>query len=150
MSYSSVVKKNMASGYGKANNMYIVQKASGNAYISATSAINECDAKHSVQFNSKFNAKINTHLLDHGYGASAPQATAAYADQLNDSRLSDDGVASFKGFTHATDAGITKYYKVNFIFPLLFEKKKKKKRNPKDSTVTNSILFHHPIMFHHI
>lgn len=113
MSYSSVVKK---------NNMYIVQKQSGNAYISsATSAINEAVPKHSIQIsNHKFNSKINTHLLDHGYGAT-PQTSY---DPLDHSRLSDDSVVSYKGFTQAADTGITKYYKVNFTisfvdFPLL-------------------------------
>lgn len=114
MSYSSVVKKNMASAYGKANNsMYIVQKASGNAYISATSAINECDPKH---FSGKLNGKINTHLLDHGYGAAAPSPPQSSFDQLDHSRLSDDGFANAKGFT-STDAGkLTKYYKVRLHF----------------------------------
>lgn len=115
MSYSSVVKKNMASAYGKANNsMYIVQKASGNAYISATSAINECDPKH---FSGKLNGKAsNTHLLDHGYGAAAPSPPQSSLDQLDHSRLSDDGFASAKGFT-ATDAGkLTKYYKVRVTY----------------------------------
>lgn len=112
MSYSSVVKK---------NSMYIVQKQSGNAYISATSAINEAVPKHSIQIsNHKFNSKINTHLLDHGYGAT-PQTSY---DPLDHSRLSDDSVVSYKGFTQAADTGITKYYKVNFTisfvdFPLL-------------------------------
>lgn len=109
MSYSSVVKKNMAATYGnKSNNStYIVQKASGSAYGSVTSAINENASKTNVQYNNKYSMKVNSHLLDHGYGAT-PQTSY---DDMNNTRFNDDS-ASFRGYTQAADAGITKYYKV--------------------------------------
>lgn len=128
MSYSSVVKK---------NNMYIVQKQSGNAYISsATSAINEAEPKRCIQIsNNKFNSKINTHLLDHGYGAT-PQTSY---DPLDHSRLSDDSVVSYKGFTQAADTGITKYYKVNLSFHFVY--------NPLFGDIANKIQLTKLIFF---
>lgn len=119
MSYSSVVKKNMAAQYGgkSGNSNYIVQKASGSAYGSATSAINGNASKHSsLQYNNKYSMKVNSHLLDHGYGA-APQ-TSSY-DNTTTTRLNDES-GHFEGYTSSIDAGITKYYKVSlFCFFLL-------------------------------
>lgn len=115
MSYSSALKKNATVTYGSgkstANHTYIVQKASGSTYGSATSAINDNRKLNGVQYSNKFDVKINSHLLDHGYGAT-PQPTY----DPNSSRCSvDNGDASgnFKGYTSSTDAGITKYYKVS-------------------------------------
>ncbi|XP_031625794.1 transcription factor E2f1 [Contarinia nasturtii] len=111
MSYSSVVKKNMAAQYGSktSNSNYIVQKASGSAYGSATSAINGNASKHSsLQYNNKYSMKVNSHLLDHGYGAAAPQ-TSSY-DSTMSTRLNDE-TSHFEGYTNSIDAGITKYYK---------------------------------------
>lgn len=112
MSYA-VAKKNMASstysGGRSSNSKYIVQKASGsNAYGTATSAINASKHSNLQQFNHKYGAKVNSHLLDHGYGA-APQ-TSTY-DDANTSRISNDS-GNFKCYTNSTDGSITKYYKV--------------------------------------
>lgn len=112
MSYSSVVKKNMAATYGgkSSNSTYIVQKASGSTYGAATSAINGNASKHSIQYNNRYNTnmKVNSHLLDHGYGAT-PQTSYETATST---RLSDD-TSHFKSYTNQIDAGITKYYKVS-------------------------------------
>lgn len=112
MSYSSAVKKNMAAtSYGgkSSNSTYIVQKASGSAYEPATSAINGNASKHSnEQYNNKYSMKVNSHLLDHGYGAT-PQSSY---DSATSMRLNDDN-SHFKGYTSSMDAGITKYYKVS-------------------------------------
>lgn len=114
MSYSSVVKKNMAANYGgkSSNSTYIVQKASGSAYGPATSAINGNASKHSsLQFNNKYSMKVNSHLLDHGYGAT-PQTSY---DAATSTRLNNDDSSNFKGYTSTVDAGITKYYKVSSL-----------------------------------
>lgn len=118
MSYS-VAKKNMATTTatttygGKSNNStYIVQKASGsNAYGTATSAINASKHSNLQQFNNKYGAKVNSHLLDHGYGA-APQ-TSTY-DDASSTRFTNDNSGNFKGYTNSTDGSITKYYKVKY------------------------------------
>lgn len=129
MSYSSVVKKNMAASYGggggggsgskSSNSTYIVQKASGSAYGPATSAINGNASKHSsIQYGNKFTSmKVNSHLLDHGYGAT-PQTSSSSSYDNNaaaaSTRLSSqDDASQFKGYTNSFDAGITKYYKVS-------------------------------------
>lgn len=117
MSYSSVVKKNMAAAAaysGKSSNStYIVQKASGNTYGPATSAINGNASKNSnTQYNNRYTSmKVNSHLLDHGYGAT-PQTTSY--DNATSTRLSDD-TSHFKSYTSSIDAGITKYYKVSSL-----------------------------------
>ncbi|XP_055310370.1 transcription factor E2f1 [Sitodiplosis mosellana] len=118
MSYSSVVKKNMAAYGGKSSNStYIVQKASGSTYGPATSAINGNASKHSsLQYNNKYSMKVNSHLLDHGYGAmpqpSYDTATATTtAAAATSTRLSSDDSSHFKSYTNSIDAGITKYYK---------------------------------------
>lgn len=115
MSYSSVVKKNMAATYGggkSGNSTYIVQKASGSAYGPATSAINGNASKHSsLQFNNKYSMKVNPHLLDHGYGAT-PQTSF---DTATSARLNNDNSSHLKGYTSSVDAGITKYYKVSSL-----------------------------------
>lgn len=117
MSYSSVVKKNMAAAYGggkSSNSTYIVQKASGSTYGPATSAINGNASKHSStqQYNNRYtNMKVNSHLLDHGYGAT-PQTSY---DSTASARLSGEDTSQFKGFTNSIDAGITKYYKVSTL-----------------------------------
>lgn len=120
MSYA-VAKKNMASttysGGRSSNSKYIVQKASGsNAYGTATSAINASKHSNIQQFNHKYDAKVNSHLLDHGYGA-APQ-TSTY-DDANTSRFSNDS-GNFKGYTNSTDGSITKYYKVCYSLFVYF------------------------------
>lgn len=135
MSYSSVVKKNMAASYGggggsgggsskSSNSTYIVQKASGSTYGPATSAINGNASKHSsIQYGSKYTSmKVNSHLLDHGYGAT-PQSTStssssasstSYDNNAVSTRLSSqDDASQFKGYTNSFDGGITKYYKVS-------------------------------------
>lgn len=123
MSYSSVVKKNMAATYGgkSSNSTYIVQKASGSAYGPATSAINGNASKHSsLQYSNKYSMKVNSHLLDHGYGA-MPQpsyetaATTTTAATATSTRLASDDSNHFKSFTNTIDAGITKYYKVSLL-----------------------------------
>lgn len=120
MSYSSVVKKNMAATYGvkSSNSTYIVQKASGSAYGPATSAINGNASKHSsLQYNNKYSMKVNSHLLDHGYGA-MPQPSyetaATTTVTATSTRIGSDDSSHFKSFTNTIDAGITKYYKVSF------------------------------------
>lgn len=144
MSYSSVVKKSMATSYGgggggggaggssKSNtSTYIVQKASGSTYGPATSAINGNASKHSsIQYGTKYTSmKVNSHLLDHGYGA-APQSTSSsssaasstsYDNSAVSTRLSSqDDVSQFKGYTNSFDGGITKYYKVStLLFPFI-------------------------------
>lgn len=98
------------SGGKSSNSTYIVQKASGSAYGTATSAINGNASKHSsLQFNNKYNnMKVNPHLLDHGYGATPqPSYESATSTRLNDES------GPFKGYTSSIDAGITKYYKVS-------------------------------------
>lgn len=130
MSYSSVVKKNMAMNYGNGSgssngggkttsSTYIVQKASGSAYGPATSAINGNASKHSsIQYGNKYTSlKVNSHLLDHGYGAT-PQtsSSSSYDNNAANTRLSSqDDASQFKGYTNSFDAGITKYYKVNAL-----------------------------------
>lgn len=119
MSYA-VAKKNMASttysGGRSSNSKYIVQKASGsNSYGTATSAINASKHSNLQQFNHKYGAKVNSHLLDHGYGA-APQ-TSTY-DDANTARSNDSG--NFKGYTNSTDGSITKYYKVCYSLRTLY------------------------------
>lgn len=104
----------MAATYGgkSSNSTYIVQKASGSAYGPATSAINGNASKHSsLQYNNKYSMKVNSHLLDHGYGAT-PQPSYDTATATS-TRLTDDS-SHFKGYTNSVDAGITKYYKVSF------------------------------------
>lgn len=117
MSYT--VKKNVTVAYGSgkatANQTYIVQKASGSAYGTATSAINETRTvstklNSNGQYNNKFDMKINSHLLDHGYGATPQPSYDTSSQRCTDG---DSSNGNFKGYTNSTDAGITKYYKVS-------------------------------------
>lgn len=104
----------MAASYGSksSNSTYIVQKASGSAYGPATSAINGNASKQSsLQFNNKYSMKVNSHLLDHGYGAT-PQTSF---DAATSTRLNNDDNSHFKGYTSSVDAGITKYYRVSSL-----------------------------------
>lgn len=114
---------NGGGGGGKSSNStYIVQKASGSTYGPATSAINGNASKHSsIQYGNKYTSmKVNSHLLDHGYGAT-PQSTS-YDNNAVSTRLSSqqqqqqqqqDDASQFKGYTNSFDSGITKYYKVS-------------------------------------
>lgn len=104
---------------------YYVQKSSGgivgsnspiNTYGTATSAatsdynkLNYATRTNDLQMTS---TKINSHLLDHGYGAT-PQPSYS-----NSSNNSDD--SGLKSYTRTTDGGITSYYKVSKPFQLIF------------------------------
>lgn len=87
---------------------YYVQK-SGVSGIVANSSINTYGASTASGYN-KIDSKVNSHLLDHGYGAT-PQPS------YSNSNSSDD--SGFKSYTKAMDGGITSYYKVSisgFLF----------------------------------
>lgn len=94
---------------------YYVQKSSVSGIVN-NSPINTYGASTASDYNkinyaTKSNdsqmssTKINSHLLDHGYGAT-PQPS--YSTSSNNS---DD--PGFKSYTRTTDGGITSYYKVS-------------------------------------
>lgn len=102
---------------GKQSTTYIVQKASG----SATNAYNDYgvtngSAYHANKYEMQ-TPKINSHLLDHGYGAT-PQPS------FNGNSNSDETPGAKGAYPKPTDAVITSYYKVSFSF--LLQRKRNK------------------------
>lgn len=108
--YASPISKKMTT------TTYYVQK-SGVTGIVGSSPINTYGASTASDYNkinyaTKSNdlqmssTKINSHLLDHGYGAT-PQPS------FSNSNSSDD--PGCKNFTRTTDGGITSYYKVSIV-----------------------------------
>lgn len=81
-----------------ANSSFVGQKAGGSTsstYVSSDYTNSNSSFKYDAT-----PSKINSHLLDHGYGAT-PQPTFSSA--------SDE--TGFKGYTKSADFGITSYYK---------------------------------------
>lgn len=94
---------------GKQSTTYIVQKPSG----STANAYTEYGVTNGTTYNTnKYEMqapKINSHLLDHGYGAT-PQPSF-------DSNSNSDDTSGIKGgLPKSSDAVITSYYKVSSSF----------------------------------
>lgn len=101
---------------GKQSTTYFVQKASGNqvggacADYATTNGPTYNTNKYELQ-----TPKINSHLLDHGYGAT-PQPT------FNGNSNTDGTTTAAKiGYTKSSDPVITSYYKVSRM-PALVER----------------------------
>lgn len=145
-------------GSKSSNSTYIVQKASGSTYGPATSAINGNASKHSsIQYGNKFTSmKVNSHLLDHGYGAT-PQSSSYDNNAVSTRLSSQDDASQFKGYTNSFDAGITKYYKVSsggslflhsFHLNLILQSHKHKRtRCCSNSISSSSREMEHPSMY---
>lgn len=92
---------------GKQSTTYIVQKPSGstaNAYTNDYGATNG-STYHTNKYEMQ-TPKINSHLLDHGYGAT-PQPS------FNGNSNSDETSSTKGGYPKSSDAVITSYYKVS-------------------------------------
>lgn len=87
---------------------YIVQKLSGSSTTNCTYVTSNDVPTQSI--------KINTHLLDHGYGAT-PQPSFNVSN--------NDDSTGFKGYTKSSDGGITSYYKVCLCVYGIANKEKK-------------------------
>lgn len=93
---------------GKQSTTYIVQKASGsaaNAYTDYGNTVTNGSTYNSNKYEMQ-TPKINSHLLDHGYGAT-PQPS------FNGNSNSDETSGAKGGYPKSSDAVITSYYKVS-------------------------------------